>query len=171
MTTDTDQITITMSRRAAQFYIDFIAQLTGSSDGPRGEVVDSVWTQLRAAGLDPFNDAGNGRWWKSRISPITEGNHTLIEEWPSRLAAQVIASGTAIPPRDVAPAFWLVWREDGDAPKRKHYDEAQAKQEAERLAERNPGVRFFIAPVSRFAIAEVLPVKFSTATSDEEIPF
>lgn len=40
--------------------------------------------------------------------------------------------------------FWMVWRENGDIPRYKHATEASAKQEAERLARNNPGVKFYV---------------------------
>lgn len=43
-----------------------------------------------------------------------------------------------------APPFWLVWCENGGPPTVKHPDEASAIREAERLAKRSPGLRFFV---------------------------
>ena len=40
--------------------------------------------------------------------------------------------------------FWLVWREGGNPPTRKHEFQDMAEAEAERLARLNPGVRFYV---------------------------
>ena len=40
--------------------------------------------------------------------------------------------------------FWLVWREQGGAPKFKHHSHEAACCEAERLARANPGQRFYV---------------------------
>lgn len=40
--------------------------------------------------------------------------------------------------------FWLVWRDDGPTPSRKHRSEAEARAEAQRLASISHGSRFWI---------------------------
>lgn len=44
--------------------------------------------------------------------------------------------------------FWLVWREGGPAPTRKHKREDLAEVEAIRLARENPGHTFYVLPVA-----------------------
>lgn len=41
-------------------------------------------------------------------------------------------------------AFWLVWNEEGSAPRHKHETEEGARKEAERLARKQPGSRFHV---------------------------
>lgn len=40
--------------------------------------------------------------------------------------------------------FWLVWRNGGGAPTKKHTSQASARKEAERLARANPGAEFVV---------------------------
>lgn len=40
--------------------------------------------------------------------------------------------------------FWLVWREAGSTPTRKHTTRGSAYNEAERLSKENPGVRYHV---------------------------
>jgi hypothetical protein len=49
------------------------------------------------------------------------------------------------------PAFWLVWRENGGNPTKKHATEDAARAEAERLAKKHPAVHFFVLPALQFA--------------------
>ena len=41
-------------------------------------------------------------------------------------------------------SFWMVWREFGPAPTKRHFIEQDAKCEAERLAKENPGTVFYV---------------------------
>ena len=40
--------------------------------------------------------------------------------------------------------FWMIWRESYDVPRKKHLTAAEAYQEAERLARKHPGSKFYI---------------------------
>lgn len=40
--------------------------------------------------------------------------------------------------------FWVVWNPAGRTPTFKHYDQAEAVREAERLATANPGQKFIV---------------------------
>lgn len=60
-------------------------------------------------------------------------------------------------------AFWLVWREHGDTPTYKHESIGSAAREAERLAARNPGQKFFVLPASAFAECVIQPVTWKKA--------
>lgn len=66
------------------------------------------------------------------------------------------------------PPFYLVWREDGEAPARKHDSEERAQAEAMRLARMNPGVTFHVLPVAMSVTSNDLQVeRYCT----DEIPF
>jgi len=78
----------------------------------------------------------------------------------------------------LAPAFWLVWREGGrfaeNIPECRHFEIAAANAEAERLAKKHPGVRFFVVPVRDYALAAIMPVAWGSVTRDDievEVPF
>lgn len=43
--------------------------------------------------------------------------------------------------------FWLIWREHGNAPTKRHHNLFGAEVEAERLARANPGARYFVTKV------------------------
>ena len=67
-------------------------------------------------------------------------------------------------------AFWLVWRDGCDAtPRKKHVTKDRAQTEAERLAEKHPGERFYILPVFEYAIAEVQPVTWRDHKEKEAV--
>lgn len=55
--------------------------------------------------------------------------------------------------KSTTPAFWLVWRDGGSNPTKKHATESEARAEAERLAAKHPGSRFFVLPALQFAQA------------------
>ena len=75
-------------------------------------------------------------------------------------------------PRVEPPAFWLVWRDGyNSTPHRKHFSEAEARREAERLATDHPGELFYLLPASDYAIASVNPVAWLKRKDDEEVPF
>lgn len=40
--------------------------------------------------------------------------------------------------------FWLIWREDGGVPTRKHFSAEAARREAKRLAQKHPGKEFYV---------------------------
>lgn len=48
--------------------------------------------------------------------------------------------------------FYLVWREDGDAPTTKHFTSESAETEAARLAKRFPGRTFHVLLVTKSAV-------------------
>lgn len=65
--------------------------------------------------------------------------------------------------------FWLVWRENGGAPRVQHATQARAENEAQRLAEQHLGSRFIVlAPVARFSVQRVTVERFDP---ELEIPF
>jgi hypothetical protein len=73
-------------------------------------------------------------------------------------------------PTPTRPTFWLVWCEDGGVPTFKHEHEHFAEMEARRLAERNPGRRFFVlSPVSAFTHHRTVIERFDP--TDDSIPF
>lgn len=43
-----------------------------------------------------------------------------------------------------ASKFWFVWNEAGRSPKKKHTSEGEARKEAARLANENPGHEFVV---------------------------
>ena len=59
--------------------------------------------------------------------------------------------------------FWLVWNPNGRSPTFRHHSRQSATTEAERLANQNPGLNFFIleAVAGRLApIGEAAPIEF-----------
>lgn len=54
-------------------------------------------------------------------------------------------------------AFWMVWRENGPAPTKKHERRVDAEKEAKRLASFSPGSRFVVL-VSQTAVVQPKPV-------------
>lgn len=46
--------------------------------------------------------------------------------------------------------FWLVWRDDGASPHKRHNSHASASEEARRLAGKHPGQRFFVVEAQSF---------------------
>lgn len=65
--------------------------------------------------------------------------------------------------------FYLVWNEDGDAPRVKHDSEAKAEKEASRLASAFPGKSFTVlAPITRITNRAVEVERFDPFDS---IPF
>ena len=42
------------------------------------------------------------------------------------------------------PPFWIVWREDGGTPTKKHKTFSKARDEAQRLARAIPGAHFIV---------------------------
>lgn len=68
------------------------------------------------------------------------------------------------------PPFWLVWAEDGTAPRFKHVNQSSAEVEAQRLARLNPGTSFFVlCPTMRITRQDTIIERFDT--SDDGIPF
>jgi hypothetical protein len=62
----------------------------------------------------------------------------------------------------------MVWREDGSAPTKKHFDKASATREAERLARGYPSTSFFVLEgVSCSSKVDVTTVKLE----EIECPF
>lgn len=45
--------------------------------------------------------------------------------------------------------FWLVWRDGGGCPTRRHQDESSALVEASRLARNNIGARFYVLEATK----------------------
>lgn len=71
--------------------------------------------------------------------------------------------------RSTLPPFFLVWREEGGAPIRKHETHYQAEQEARRLASENPGQKFCVlAPMARIVTANTIVERFDCS---DDIPF
>jgi len=54
--------------------------------------------------------------------------------------------------------FWMVWCEEEMPPRVKHSSETMAVLEAERLARKNPGQRFFILHCLEYLEVNVNPV-------------
>ena len=68
------------------------------------------------------------------------------------------------------PPFYLVWRENGIAPRRKHMTITAAENEAERLAKASPGTAFFVLiPSCRTVERRVTVERFDVNAS--EVPF
>ena len=71
--------------------------------------------------------------------------------------------------RHSEPPFWLVWNEDGDAPRVKHMDPDSAEREATRLASLHPGKSFVVlAPIFRATKRTVDVERFAP---DAYVPF
>lgn len=64
--------------------------------------------------------------------------------------------------------FWMVWRDNGHAPTRKHATEAEARSEAERLARVNPGAELHV--LQAFASCKKLDVMWR-GEFPNEVPF
>lgn len=60
------------------------------------------------------------------------------------------------------PAFWLVWREAGGSPTFRHESDKDARAEAERLARRDIGARYYVLPASAYVVAEA-PMSWNVA--------
>ncbi len=67
--------------------------------------------------------------------------------------------------------FWLVWRNDGSGPVRKHWDKQSAVLEAERLAERNPGAIFVVVKSVDARMTATPAARPVLLVREEEIPF
>lgn len=65
--------------------------------------------------------------------------------------------------------FWLVWREGGRSPLRKHESEFHAEQEASRLAQEAPGNTFFVVAPVAAVTAHKLEIERFDPTDD--VPF
>lgn len=67
--------------------------------------------------------------------------------------------------------FWVVWQENGGVPTRKHATPRDASNEAERLARKCPGERFFVL----CSIASCVKVDVSwdgpKPDQDDDVPF
>ena len=63
--------------------------------------------------------------------------------------------------------FFVVWNPDHGLPRMQHLDHEAAKAEAKRLAEQNPGERFFVLGVTGCAVRQE-PVEWIEA---DTIPF
>jgi len=74
-----------------------------------------------------------------------------------------------------APPYWLVWCEDGDAPRVKHPSVDAASREAERLARAYPGKSFCVlAPVARVTRTDLRIERFDQVVdviTDDMVPF
>lgn len=69
------------------------------------------------------------------------------------------------------PPFFLVWREGGSAPVRKHKTCDSAETEARRLAIENPGHKFFVmAPAMELAVSPINRRSFDLSAFDS-VPF
>lgn len=69
-----------------------------------------------------------------------------------------------------SPPFYLVWCEDGSAPRVKHVTVTRAEGEADRLAREHPGKSFVVlAPLARFTKRELELERFDPSL--DEIPF
>lgn len=65
--------------------------------------------------------------------------------------------------------FWFVWNENGNAPRYKHGGEAEAINEAERLAHLHPGQTFVVLEAKHARTVDRMQrVSFAT---DADIPF
>lgn len=68
-----------------------------------------------------------------------------------------------------AVPFWLVWREDGLAPRYKHQSPEAAEAEARRLAIAHPGDAYMVlAPVARVRMDALKVERF---VCDDMVPF
>lgn len=66
--------------------------------------------------------------------------------------------------------FWMVWHEDGNQPRYRHYSKRSAIDEAERLAKLSPGEVFFVLKATAGVIAkepDVERLKFKP----DDLPF
>ena len=64
--------------------------------------------------------------------------------------------------------FWLVWCEEAQSPKVRHQSALEAGVEAERLARKNPGQRFYILRCREYVTFNPAPVQW---TKLDELPF
>ena len=62
--------------------------------------------------------------------------------------------------------FWMIWNPGNQNPVKQHFDEDQARTEAERLARLNPGQKFHL-----LAAIDCCQKRDVLWTSDTELPF
>lgn len=193
MESEVDKITITLTRRAARFYELLLKNIGGEPNGPRGEVVDDFLRQIRSdedSRESPFGLAQIHVYWDEPLPRLPR----LANSWPDRNAsfprrrdsdnaAHGPSDGMGVPAELLSattppPAFWLVWREGGrfaeNIPECRHFELAAANDEAERLAKKHPGVKFFVVPVRDYAVAAIMPVAWGVETGvieNHEVPF
>lgn len=70
-----------------------------------------------------------------------------------------------------ARVFWTVWNERGRAPTVKHWTEAAALTEAERLARHVPGAVFYVLRATTARQVRPTPVAVIDVVEEAEIPF
>jgi hypothetical protein len=51
-----------------------------------------------------------------------------------------------------AKVFWMVWREEGNSPTCRHFTKEAAILESKRLAEKHPGVKFYVLMATGHAV-------------------
>jgi hypothetical protein len=74
----------------------------------------------------------------------------------------------------MAEEFWMVWRDNGSLPSYKHQYEQGAREEAERLARLNRGVKFHVLKSIASVTEPLPPLTWETAQDDllnVEVPF
>lgn len=67
--------------------------------------------------------------------------------------------------------FWMVWNPQSRAPTLKHSTEESANAEADRLARKVPGERFYVLQAKRFVEKSDLVRVELQPVSDDDIPF
>lgn len=63
--------------------------------------------------------------------------------------------------------FWMVFAEGGQAPNKQHFSEAEARQEAQRIAKKNGQLAYVLESVAGFEVPEPSVSEFKT---DERAP-
>lgn len=69
-----------------------------------------------------------------------------------------------------SPEFWMVYGENQGSPKRTHYSERSATDEAQRLAREHPGIKFYVLKAAHGFVMEPPPLTV-IEIDPEEMPF
>jgi hypothetical protein len=81
-----------------------------------------------------------------------------VDDFVEMIAAEPAPETTPEPTASLTAPFWLVWRSGGDAPTKRHATLVNAENEARRLTEKHPGVRFFVLELVSGFECSVSPV-------------